>query len=260
MDMSAMDTWMLIIATLLAAAAAVQGANYVRRGVRSPWTMIWMLLSFIAQLVLLGMRGDLRGACPLGDTGEILIFSAWSLTMFYMAVGSVYRLSLLGVFTAPLVAFLLGLALVPGMMDPNPEHVLVVDGWREAHAAFSVLAYGALGLAAVAGFMFLLLNRRLKDANMDNGLFRNLPPVRELSRVVRRLLVLGFAILTLGLICGLVMQKTQGMGAHLVVALCQWVAYALLLIIERRRGMPARKLALAAVALFILSLLIFPLL
>jgi len=260
MHLFAMDKWILLIATLLAAAAAVQGASYVRRGVRSPWTMVWMLLSFMAQFALLGMRSELRGACPLGDTGEILIFSAWSMTMFYLLEGSVYRLSLLGVFTAPLVAFLLGLALIPGMLDPNPVHLDHVDAWSEAHAAFSVLAYGALGLASVAGVMCLLLNQRLKDGQMNNILFKNLPPVRELSRVVLRSLVLGFGILTLGLICGLIMDKSGGVGRHFIAALCVWIAYAVLLIIEWRRGMPPRKLSLGAVVLFVLSLLILPLL
>lgn len=255
-----MDKWTLLIAALLATAAAVQGASYVCRGKRSRWTMVWMLLSFIAQMYLMGIRGDMRGACPLGDTGEILIFSAWSLTMFYMFVGSVYRLSLLGVFTAPLVAFLLALALIPGMLESNPKHLDMIDGWRESHAAFSVLAYGALGLAAVASVMFMQLNSRLKGGQMDNGLFKNLPPVRELSLVVRRLLLLGFTILTLGLICGLAMEKTGEATKHLVVALVQWFAYAILLLTEWWRGMPPRRLALAAVILFILSLLIFPLL
>jgi len=255
-----MDRWILIAALILAAIAAVQGAGYVHRGVRSRWTVLWMLFSFLAQLAVLGMRGELRGSCPLGDTGELLLFSAWSLTIFYMAVGSVYRLSLLGVFTAPLVCFLLSLALLPGMIEANPEHATSVDGWRESHAAFSVLAYGALGLAAVAGVMFMVLNRQLKEAHTGTGLFANLPPARELSKIVRRLLMLGFGLLTLGLVCGLVMEKSGGMGKHLYVALGQWVAYGLLVILEWRRGMPPRKLAIAAVALFLLSLMIFPLL
>lgn len=255
-----MDRWILILAVILAAVAAVQGAGYVHRGIRSRWTVLWMLFSFLAQLAVLGMRSELRGSCPLGDTGEILIFSAWSLTMFYMAVGSVYRLSLLGVFTAPLVCFLLSLALVPGMLDGDPIHAEVVDGWREGHAAFSVLAYGALGLAAVSGVMFIVLNRQLKDASMGTGLFKNLPPARELNRIVKRLVMLGFGLLTMGLICGLVMEKTEGLGKHLYVALGQWFAYGLLILVEWRRGMPPRKFAIAAVALFVFSLMIFPLL
>ena len=207
---------MLIIAIILAAVAAVQGARYVHRGHKSQWTVLWMLFCFIAQLTILSIRGEMRASCPLGDTGEVLIFSAWSLTMFY-------RLSLLGVFTAPLVCFLLSLALMPGLLDASPERKTVVDGWRESHAAFSVLAYGALGLAAVAGVMFIVLNRQLKDALMSTGLFANLPPARDLSKVVGRLLLLGFALLTLGLICGLVMEKTGAANKHLYVALGQWL-------------------------------------
>ena len=135
----------------------------------------------------------------------------------------------------------------------------MVDGWRESHAAFSVLAYGALGLAAVAGVMFIVLNRQLKDALMSTGLFANLPPARDLSKVVGRLLLLGFALLTLGLICGLVMEKTGAANKHLYVALGQWAAYAVLLILKWWRGMPPGKLAMAAVLLFVLSLMIFPL-
>ena len=113
-----------------------------------------------------GMRGEMRGSCPLGDMGELLVFTAWSISMCYMVVGSVFRLSLLGVFTAPLVCFLISVALIPGMLETNPPHADHVDGWRESHAAFSVMAYGALGLAAVSAVMFLVLDRQLKGGSL----------------------------------------------------------------------------------------------
>jgi len=253
-----MDKWILFAALMLAVIAAVQGANYVHRGVRSRWTSLWLLFSFLAQLAVLSMRGQMRGSCPLGDTGEVLLFSAWSLTMCYLAVGTVYRLSLLGVFTAPLVSFLLGLALLPGMMDADPVHAQSTDIWRAFHAAFSVLAYGALGLSSVAAVMFLVLNQQLKEANLTTGLFKNLPPVRELIGVVRRLLVLGVFVLTLGVVCG-VMMKSGGAeaGRHLIMAAGLWLAYATLLVVTWWRGMPPKKLALATVGLFVLSLLVF---
>jgi len=254
------DRSILILALLLAAVAAVQGAGYVHRGIRSRWTVVWMLLSWLAMMLILGMRSQMRGSCPLGDSGEILIFAAWSLTLFYLVVGSVYRLSLLGVFTAPLVCFLLVMAWLPGMLEENPPHFEIVDAWREGHAAFSVLAYGALALSAVAAVMFLVLNNQLKGERMGTGLFKNLPPARELSAIVKRLLLLGFGLLTLGLIAGLVMEKSDGWGKHLIVALVQWLAYAVLLLINWRRGMPPRKFAWAAVIVFLFSLLIFPLL
>ena len=253
-----MDKWILFAALMLAVIAALQGANYVHRGVRSRWTSIWLLCSFGAQLAVLSMRGQMRGSCPLGDTGEVLVFSAWSLTMCYLAVGSVYRVSLLGVFTAPLVSFLLGLALVPGMMDLHPEHAKSTDMWRAFHAAFSVLAYGALGLSSVAAVMFLVLNQQLKEAHLTTGLFRNFPPARELIFVVRRLLVLGVVVLTFGVICGVMMKtETAEPSRHLLMAAGLWLAYAVLLVVMWWRGMPPKKLALASIVLFLVSLLMF---
>lgn len=253
-----MDKWILFTALMLAVIAALQGANYVHRGVRSRWTSIWLLFSFGAQMAVLSMRGQMRGSCPLGDTGEVLIFSAWSLTMCYLAVGSVYRVSLLGVFTAPLVSFLLGLALVPGMMDVDPAHAKSTDVWRAFHAGFSVLAYGALGLSSVAAVMFLVLNQQLKEAHLSTGLFKNLPPARELIFVVRRLLVLGVVVLTLGVICG-VMMKVEAVTSnrHLLMAAGLWLAYAVLLGVTWWRGIPPKKLAIVSIGLFVVSLLMF---
>lgn len=253
-----MDKWILFAAMMLAVIAAVHGARCVHRGIRSRWTVVWLLFSFFAQLAVLSMRSQMRGSCPLGDTGEVLAFSAWSLTMCYLAVGSVYRVSLLGVFTAPLVSFLLGLALIPGMMDVDPEHAKSADVWRAFHAGFSVLAYGALGLSSVAAVMFLVLNQQLKEAHLTTGLFRKLPPAKDLIFVVSRLLVLGFAVLTFGVICGVMMKKSEsGLSSHLLMAIGLWLAYGTLLVVTWWRGLPPKKLALASVALFVFSLLIF---
>ena len=256
-----MERWILFLAVILAAVAAVQGARYLSRGKRSSWTVLWMLGVFVCQFAVLGIRGEMRGSCPLGDTGEMLIFSSWAITICYLAIGPVFRLSLLGLFTAPLVGFLLLLALIPGMLELAPPHADRIDTWRESHAAFSVLAYGALGLAAVAAVMFLVLDRQLKGGQFTKGLFRNLPPVRDLGLVVRRLLWLGLFLLTLGVISGVVMKSSGDTAAkHLLAAAGQWLAYLFLLIISWWRGVPPKRFAVVTVVLFFGSLLIFALL
>jgi len=90
----------LLVSAILAGMAGWLGVMSVRNGDRSRWTVVWMLLGFVAQCVVLAERGEVRGQCPLGDAGEILVFLAWSLTLFYLVIGSTYRLSLLGVFTS----------------------------------------------------------------------------------------------------------------------------------------------------------------
>ncbi|MBK1883409.1 cytochrome c biogenesis protein CcsA [Luteolibacter pohnpeiensis] len=253
-----MDHWLLIFSTLLAAAGAFWGILSVRQGKRSRWTVIWMAGTFLLQLGFLTVRGQDRAACPLRDTGEILVYLSWSLTLFYLLIGPAYRISLLGVFSAPLVVIFQSTALFPGVLAVSPERVANTSPWGETHSAVSVLSYGAFALAAVAGTMFLVLDHQLKAHQMAGGLFRNLPPIRELLTSLGRLLWLGLGLLTIGIIAGLLMPRNGSM-AHLIAAIAVWFAYAILLLVRAKRGLSGRSLSLFTVAVFVLSLAVFAL-
>lgn len=252
-----MDRWFLIAATLLAAAGGIWGMISVHHGKRSHWTIVWMLGVLVCQVGFLAVRGQMRAACPLMDRGEILAFLAWSLTLFYLLVGPAYRISLLGVFTAPLVVIFQAAALIPGTLTANPVKLAIGNPWHETHSAMSVLAYGALALAAVAGVMFLVLDRQLKEQHLKSGLFRNLPPVRELLVSLERLLWLGTALLTIGIVAGFLMPRTADAWGHFVAAIAVWAAYVGLLAVKLIRGLTGRRLSLSAVVLFLLSLAVF---
>ena len=252
-----MDRWFLIAATLLAVIGGTWGMVSVHRGKRSKWTVMWMIAVFLCQIGFLSVRGEQRGACPLADRGEILVFLSWSLTLFYLLVGPAYRISLLGVFTAPVVMVFQTIALLPGVLQTDPQRVIGGNPWHETHSATSVLAYGALALAAVAGVMFLVLDKQLKDHHLKSGLFRNLPPVRELLVSLERLLWLGGVLLTIGIIAGFLMPHDKSALGHLIAALSVWIGYAILLGVKSVRGLTGRRLSLLTVALFILSLGVF---
>ncbi len=252
-----MDRWFLIAATLLAVIGGASGMAAVHRGHRSRWTVLWMTGVFLCQLAFLSLRGEARAACPLGDRGEILAFLSWSLTLFYLLVGPAYRISLLGVFTAPVVVLFQSIALMPGLLTTDPRRLPGGNPWHETHSATSVLAYGALALAAVSGVMFLVLDRQLKEQHLRSGLFRNLPPVRELLVSLERLLWIGGVLLTVGIIAGFLMPRTANATGHLVAALSVWFAYMVVLAVKKIRGLTGRRLSLLAVALFILSLGVF---
>ena len=252
-----MDRWFLIAATLLAAVGGAWGMISVHRGHRSHWTVVWMIATFVCQIGFLAARGEMRAACPLMDRGEILAFLAWSLTMFYLLVGPAYRISLLGVFTAPVVVIFQAAALIPGTLATNPGKLVGGNPWHETHSAMSVLAYGALALAAVAGVMFLVLDRQLKEHHLKSGLFRNLPPVRELLTSLERLLWLGAGLLTIGIVAGFLMPRTESAWGHLIAAVAVWIGYLVLLGVKQVRGLTGRRLSLSAVVLFVLSLVVF---
>ena len=246
----------VVISTVLAAAGGVVGAMALRSDKSGRAAFVWMALAFGAQLMALGWRGELRGQCPLGDVGEVCLFMAWSLTFFYLVTGTTYRVSLLGVFTAPLVVLLQLISLMPGAFKENVASAGSIDAWREAHTSLSVLSYGALALAAVAGVMFFILNYRLKSHKFGGGLVYGMPSISRLVQAMARIAVVGWVILTAGIIAGLLMPEGE-FSIHLMVATITWVLYAVLLGIYFVRGLPGRQLAIGLTVLFVLSLVVF---
>src|SRR5258707_370997 len=97
---------------------------------------------FVSQTLFLVDRGHQIGRCPITNFFELLVFLGWSMTLIYLLIGSSYRLSLLGVITAPFVAVLDIWALL------GPDHPLrtghqPVNPWLETHTSFSIVACGA---------------------------------------------------------------------------------------------------------------------
>lgn len=210
---------------------------------------------FILQTWFLYLRGDEVGRCPITNTSDVLVFLSWSIALAYLVVGTTYRISLLGVFTAPLV---FGLQLA-GLLWPATDAPAVrgtPDGWLELHAATSLVAYGALGLACVAGVMFLLQERQLK-MRVPGSIFHLLPPITTLSDAMRRLLWFGVALLTVGILAGFFVGVPIGRwksGASLMI----WVVYGGVLFLWSRNKVHSHRVAQLCVWAYVLAIVTLP--
>lgn len=217
--------------------------------------LVAILAGFACLTASLYVRGQLEGSCPLNSLYDVLIFQSWALVLIYLLVGPAYRLSLLGTFTAPLaLALLLVALLAPISREPVTRPIL--NGWIEAHAALSMVAYGCFGLACIAGAMYLLQERQLK-AHRFNALFYNLPPIADLATANRRLVALGLALLTVAFAAGLISQSpvhTLKFWGSLTI----WVAYGLLLAVNHFRPLAQRRIAQVSVAVFAVALVTLP--
>jgi ABC-type uncharacterized transport system permease subunit len=207
-----------------------------------------ILAGFIFQTIWLMQRGQTLGRCPLTNFFEVLVFLSWSMVLFYLAIGTSYRLSLLGAFTSPLVFLfqvvaLLAIKDVPSRLagPPNP--------WLELHAAVSVIAYGAFALACVAGFMYLAQERQLKTHHI-HSIFYHLPPIRDLATANGRLILAGFAFLTVGLFSGFAMENLAAHRGAIIWATCVWLLYGFIVAARSRHKLSGRRVALLSVAAF----------
>lgn len=252
-----MERYLLAGSTLfylagLANALLQLGAGKFRPGRLNPFLIAG---GFLLQTAFLYLRSREVGRCPITSSFEILIFLSWSVALAYLVVGAAYRISLLGVFTAPLVFGLqLAALLLPSApLAPRGESP---DAWLELHASLSLVAYGVLALACVAGVMFLVQERQLK-MRMPSSIFQLLPPITTLAEAMRGLLWFGVGLLTVGILAGFFVGTPVGRiksGASLLV----WLVYSGILFLWVRNVLHSHRVAQWCVGAFALALITLP--
>lgn len=225
------------------------------RRLRERLSLWGMAMAFLLMSWSLYLRGQAEGSCPLNSLYDVLVFQSWSLVLIFLLVGPAYRLSLLGGFTAPLALILLLVGLF-GPVDRMPVLREVLDPWIETHAALSMIAYGAFGLACVAGAMYLVQEHQLKSHRISSLVF-SLPPISELATANRRLLVLGFALLSVAFVAGLASGapvNTLKFWASSAI----WVAYGVILLTNHLWPWPASRVAAGSIIVFAGAMLLLP--
>jgi ABC-type uncharacterized transport system permease subunit len=178
--------------------------------------------------------------------------------LLYFFVGTAFRVSLLGLFTAGYAATLaLVSLLVPQWDRVRGQKIFGDNPWIEIHAALAVFSYGVFGLLALTSLMQLLQNWSLKQKRL-NGLFWFLPSVVQLEQINYRLVLLGVALLTFSLAVGASwwLRDTSSVDLpKLVVTLAVWSAYLAVLLLRWRGRLVSVRFAWVCIALFGVALL-----
>jgi ABC-type transport system involved in cytochrome c biogenesis permease subunit len=216
-----------------------------------------MLAGFALHTTAMALRGQQLMRCPLTNGFESMVFLTWAALLFYLLIGPSYRLSFLGAFTAPLVLAICLVALLTPIDVPHAKP-LNRSAWVEFHAAIAVLAYGAFALSCVVGGMYLVQERQLKTRRLTSA-FLLLPPVDQLDGINYRLLLMGFGMLTVGMVGGMISYRIVGhwTTAKIVWAWFIWVMYAGLLTVRMIWSVRGRKLATASMVAFACALISF---
>jgi ABC-type uncharacterized transport system permease subunit len=118
------------------------------------------------------------------------------------------------------------------------------------------VAFGAFGLACVAGLMFLVQERQLKSRR-PAPIFHHLPPISALSEAILRLLWAGFLLLTLSFAAGWLAHVPIA-GVKFWFSLLIWLLYAGLLLGAKKGLVTGRRKALGAALTFLLVLILLP--
>lgn len=190
---------------------------------------------------------------PLTDPPAAISFMAWTGVLFFLALMRKARLAGLVILVAPL-AFIGVFFAALRIPDAAPSGIAASGSWPHAHVLLAGAGMALLGVAGLAGLLFLAEHRRLKAKRPISGGVR-LPSLEALDGVNVVALTVGFPLLTLGVVTGMLwLRDTSGAiwsgSAHELWSVIAWVIYAVLAATRFWASQSGRQAALSAVAGF----------
>jgi len=197
---------------------------------------------------------------PVIGLKESLDFFSWSMVVMYLVLRTNRRAGPLGTFVLPLAA---GFYAAAAFM--THVHFVVDERFDTAlfplHVLVTFMGYAAFTLAFGSGVMYLLQERGLKSRRPGKMLER-LPSLHELDWLIYRSLMIGFPLLTLGIILGAAwLHLVKGVFVtwepKVIASLVTWLLYAAILHARLLAGWRGRKLAAMSVLGFGLVLFTF---
>ncbi|MBW3624632.1 MAG: cytochrome c biogenesis protein [Armatimonadetes bacterium] len=225
--------------------------------VRTPhWTPPARLLAraaLVTHTLAMAIYGFAVHHAPFVDPWESLSFFAWSLTLLFLIIDWRRPLPALGAFVIPL-AFL-ALFFASARATPGVTQVPFVQSHAiKIHIAVSLMGYGSFALAFCTALIYLLQERRLKQKRI-HGLFQKFLPLEQADRLANRLVGIGFALLTLGLLMGLNFAARDWSGRwwldpKILSSFVTWLLYGAYLYVHSVAGWRGHRTMLLLVAGF----------
>ncbi|MEM6822003.1 MAG: cytochrome c biogenesis protein CcsA [Verrucomicrobiota bacterium] len=228
-----------------------------KRRYSRPWMLVLMLGGMTFQTWGLWLRGQDFGGCPLGNPFELLQFVSWSAVLLYFLIGPAFRMSLLGLFSAALAAFLgLGSLLNPLWDAPYKIRLFGTHPVVEAHASLAVFSYGVFGVLALVALMYFFQYYGLKQGK-STGIFAYLPSIVQLDQIAVRLLWVGLAVLSFSLVFGFRLYSDDQITtpvSKLIITLAVWGGYGALSVLKWRGVCVGKRFAAACIILFVMAI------
>jgi cytochrome c-type biogenesis protein CcsB len=188
------------------------------------------------------------GHAPLSNLYESLIFFAWTLILLYLIVERKTKNRTMGTFVTPLAFFAMAYASYSPSISSRIQPLVpaLKSNWLIAHVITCFFGYAAFGFAFGISFMYLL--KKLDRAQSRNIFLKLIPEGSLLDEMSYQMVVIGFLLLTLGIITGSVWAHSAwgtywSWDPKETWSLITWLIYAAVLHSRMVRGWRGNKLA-----------------
>jgi cytochrome c-type biogenesis protein CcsB len=184
------------------------------------------------------------GHAPLSNLYESLVFFSWSVALALIIAWRRFGTDLVALLGVPIVFLILASTF---LIDPSIRPLIpaLQSNWLVAHVFTCFLGYSGFAVSFVAALLLLLAKSSDKVANL-------LPKKTTLDEIVYRSILIGFPLLTLGIITGAAWAE-HAWGTYWswdpkeTWSLVTWLVYAGFLHARLSRGWSGGRTALLSV-------------
>jgi ABC-type uncharacterized transport system permease subunit len=218
---------------------------------------VTLALAFGAHTCWIVFESIRTGRCPLVVAEDIPASLSWLLLLSYLVVQRWYRAGALKAFILPIVLVLATVGAVSSDVpaDTGPSAPLQ-QVLLPIHVGLILLSYASFFIAFAAGLMYMIQERELRHKRLGT-LSQRLPSLDSCDGISARSMAVGFVLLTIGILVGLLFSHArfgvywQG-GALEIFSVVTWVLYLILLQSRLSSSWGGRAAAMASIISFLI--------
>lgn len=198
-----------------------------------------------------------RGHAPLSNLYESVVFFSWTIILIYAMIEFKYKYRVIGAFVVPFALLGMTWAQLGLSRDIEPLVPALQSNWLLYHVITCFLGYAAFAVACGISIMYLIKEKQEQSSGdaPAGGIFAMFPAVRVLDDLNYRAIMIGFPLLTLGIVTGAAWAN-YAWGTYWswdpkeTWSLIVWFVYAAFLHARITRGWVGRRAAILSIVGF----------
>jgi cytochrome c-type biogenesis protein CcsB len=195
------------------------------------------------------------GYVPLSNMYESLVFFSWTIVLIYLILELKYQQKVIGVFVTPFAFLAIALtSIIPGIdAKITPLMPALQSNWLTIHVTTCFFGYAAFAVSFGVSILYLI--REKKGSPREEG-SKWLPSTQILDEINYKSIVIGFPMLSLGIITGAAWAN-YAWGSYWswdpkeTWSLITWFVYAAFLHARFTRDWRGRKAAILSIVGFV---------
>lgn len=215
------------------------------------------MVTLCLHAVYILFRTIVLGHFPITSIFEILTLITFTITMVYAYLELRLKNTTTGYFILILPFFFQIFSSI--FIKANAEVLAILqNNLLGIHVSSALFGFSALAISAVYGFLYLMLYHNIKS-NQFGVIYNRLPNLEALQRMSYTSIWIGFTLLSVAIILGMVLLNTVHQFSFitdpkLFGTMATWLLYAVGLTAKKAFGWSGRKIMVLSIVGFAIAL------